>query len=252
MPLRFAAAIALAALALPLAARAETYVRAGVAYEHSSETGFRDVDCSGTAPPALFGCAAGADGGLLSAQGGFGSTAAVEVGLGRRITPHLRLEGLVTYRPDLDFSGRANFVRTPGEQRVGADMNSLSALAVAYADLGVYGRLRPFLGLGAGVSSNKVGAVTFSFPGLGPTASTVTPNGRQTNFAWMAAAGVSLPVSSRLTLDVAYRYVDLGDVRTDAGPAVITRTSGVRSIDIAPTYADLVTQGVSASVRLSF
>ncbi|OYX35089.1 MAG: hypothetical protein B7Y99_04340 [Caulobacterales bacterium 32-69-10] len=245
-------AIALAALALPLAAHAETYVRAGAAYEHSSETGFRDLDCSASAPPALFGCAAGADGGLLSAQGGFGSTAAVELGLGRRITPHLRLEGLVTYRPDLDFGGRANFVRTPGEQRVSADMNSLSAMAVIYADLGVYGRLRPFLGLGAGAARNKVSDVRFAFPGLGATASTVIPGGGETNFAWMAAAGVSLPVSSRLTLDVAYRYVDLGDVRTEAGPAVITRTSGVRAIDIAPTYADLVTQGVSASVRWAF
>ena len=124
--------------------------------------------------------------------------------------------------------------------------------APALPALGTYRASISAPSLGAGAARNKVGDVRFSFPGLGATASTVIPGGRETNFAWMAAAGVSLPVSSRLTLDVAYRYVDLGDVRTSAGPATITRTSGVRAIDIAPTYADLVTQGVSASVRLAF
>lgn len=240
------------AVAVPGLSHAETYLRAGAAYERSSEAGFRDLDCSAAAPPALFGCSAAADGQPLTARGDFGSTAAVDLGLGWRVSPYLRLEAQATYRPDLDFVGQANFLRTPGDQRTSADMNSLSGMVAAYADLGVYGKLRPFVGAGIGAARNKLGPLRFAFPGLAANATTIIPGASHTNTAWMATAGVSWPLSRRLTLDVAYRYADLGEVRSGAGPAVITRTSGVRSIDIAPTHASLVTQGVGASVRWGF
>jgi opacity protein-like surface antigen len=68
----------------------------------------------------------------------------------------------------------------------------------------------------------------------------------------MASAGMSWSLSQRATLDLAYRYTDLGDVRTDAGPAAIVRAVRTIPLDIAPTHANLVVQGVSASVRWAF
>jgi opacity protein-like surface antigen len=242
----------LALIALPAAAHAESYLRAGLAYERSRETGFRDLDCASTAPPALYGCGVSAGGAPLTARGDFGSTVAGELGVGTRISPYLRIEAVATYRPDLDFRGDANFVRTPGEQRVTADGSSLSAMGAVYADLGLYGRLRPFLGVGLGASRNRIGAVRFDFPGLAPGAATVTPGGKRTELAWMATAGFSTALSKRLTLDLAYRYVDLGEVRTDAGPAQIVRASGTRTIAIAPTRTALKAEGVSVSLRWGF
>ena len=243
---------ALALCAIPLAARAETYVRAGAGFENSSHDRFRDVDCNQSEPPALFGCAVAVDGQPLAARGDFGTTPTVDLGLGWRLSPYVRVEVEGTYRPSLNFGGQANFLRTPGEQPVSARGHTLTALAVGWLDLGTYGRLRPFLGLGLGVSRNHMGAVRYDFPGLAQPAATITSGGSDSQTAWMASAGVSWPLSRRATLDVAYRYTDLGDMRTDAGPAAIVRSTRTIGLDIAPTHAALVSQGVSASVRWAF
>src|SRR5262249_35115408 len=126
--------LAAALLAAPGAAQAQSYVRAGLGYDVSNETGFRDQDCQSTAPPALFGCGAAARGGPLTAGGDFGRSVMVQLGLGRRFAPYLRGEVEAAWRPDLAFDGQANFVRTPGEQPVSAKLDSRSLLAAAYAD----------------------------------------------------------------------------------------------------------------------
>jgi opacity protein-like surface antigen len=68
----------------------------------------------------------------------------------------------------------------------------------------------------------------------------------------MLTAGVAARLSLQLTLDLAYRYTDLGMVSTDAGLAVITRQTFVRTLDITETEADFSTHGLSASVRFEF
>ena len=37
---------------------------------------------------------------------------------------------------------------------------------------------------------------------------------RETNFAWAVYAGMSYKVNPSLTIDLSYRYADLGDIRT--------------------------------------
>jgi opacity protein-like surface antigen len=180
------ALFAVLALALPAAAHAEgVYARAGAGYERSSEDRLR------------------APGGPALAQGDLGGTPVGDLGLGWRATSFVRIEALGSWRPGLAFAG--------------AEVDSLSALAVGWVDLGVYGKARPFLGAGVGVARNRLEG-----------------EGRSTETAWMAAAGVAWPLSPRATLDVAYRYLDLGHVRT------------------AAARAGLVSQGLAASVRWGF
>ena len=245
---RLAVALAL----LPAPAFAQSYLRAGVGYDVPRESGIGDVDCARAAPAALFGCAAAVDGSPLGARGDFGASPALELGIGRRIHPNVRLELQGAWRPDLDFSGQANFLRTPGRQPVSANGSSLSALAVAYFDFGQLGRARPFLGLGAGAARNRLSAVDYVFPGLGPEARTLAPGGARTAFAWTGQAGFGWRLSPRATLDVAYRYADLGTMRTREGQAAVVRGGGTRAIAVAPTRAKLATEGVGVSIRWGF
>lgn len=230
----------------------ELYGRVGLAWESTRDARFADRDCAASSPPALFGCGAGRDGRSLGARGDFGSARAVDVALGMRWSPWLRGELLLSGRRGLGFSGQANFLGVDGPQPVRADLRSDAVFAVGYVDLVSAGRLRPYLGLGAGIARNRLGGVRYRFPGIAPEASTTTRGGRRSDFAWLVTVGVELPLAPRWSLDLAWRHADLGRVQSEAGAATIVRPSGTRSLDVAATRARLRSQGLSLSLRHAF
>ena len=79
-----------------------------------------------------------------------------------------------------------------------------------------------------------------------------TASGSSSGVAYLLTAGVAVPLSERLSLDLAYRFSDLGQVRSRTGSATIVRPRGIRSITIAGTEADLQTQGLQVSLRYAF
>ncbi len=251
--------LALLASALALAASPSAsaepplYVRVGAGYDGSGDTTVRDLDCSSNEPPALFGCAAGPDGRTLGARGDFGEAAAVDLGVGWEVSPRMRVEVALVARPGLALDAEANFLDVTEEQPVTADAESLAAFVGLAYDLGPAAwRVQPFVAVGVGASRNEVDEVTYAFPGIGPAAVTVTQGGSHTDFAWAASAGLALQLSESSTLDLAVRYSDLGEVRTDAGEATIVRPARTFTLDIAGTHADLETLGVGLSLRYRF
>ena len=227
-----------------IAFAATPYVRAGAGFDASRDTILRDRDCSATSPPALFGCGAGVDGEPLAARGDFGRTPSIDLAAGLELTSRTRVELALTHRDALDLEAEANFLGVAGDQPVQANGRATSALASGFLDIG-----RFFVGAGAGVSRNELGAITYMFPAIAPDAVTITRGGTHTAFAWSAAAGTSIPLTDRIVLDLALRYADLGTVRTDAGAATIIRPTRTLRLDIAGTRADVKTAGVTVSVR---
>ena len=94
--------------------------------------------------------------------------------------------------------------------------------------------------------------VTYRIPAISSDAVTVTSGGSSTSFAYLLTAGVSLPVSERLDLELAYRWTDLGTVKTNAGSAKIVRPAGRSNLKVAGTQIDLQSQAVLASLRFRF
>ncbi len=242
----------LAALLLsPVSACAEGfYVRAALGVDWTRETRFRDADPTRDDVAALYGAATGIDGKPTQTVGNFGAGAGFSLGLGRAVAPDLRLEAAVSYRPKLAFEGDANYRRTPGSQSVTADLSTTSAILTAYLDLPRIGGLRPFIGLGGGLSYLRIDRTLMRFPGLSQT--TTVPGGRSLNFAWTASAGVAKPLTERLTLDVAWRYMDSGDVETAQGNIRVLRPDRDLSILIGETRARLTGHGVWVSLRYAF
>lgn len=237
------------ALATPAHA-ADLYLRSGFGYETSDDLVLEDVDCDAGAPAALFGCGAGNDGRPIAARGDLGATGVVELGAGVRIGDHLRLELALADRTGLDLEANANFPRVSTTQPVTADGRSVSAMLVAALDLGPASwRARPFVLAGAGAARNATSDVLFRFPSLAPNAVTVIQGGTHTDFAWTAGAGVSIRLSPANDLELAARWSDLGELRTDAGPATIVRSRGTFVVPVAPTHADVAVAGVAVSLR---
>ena len=255
-----AALLAVAALpVLSVAAAAdETYVRVSAGIDRSTGARFTDADC---ATHGLYGCGNGSDGAPHSTFGDFGASAGVEVGLGRRVAPALRIEGIVQFRPRATYEGRANFLASDRRQSVLAGLSALSGLAVMYADLTELGlpglgRFHPFAGGGAGISRIALDETTMTFP----RTMTLVPAGRRNSFAWLAAAGIAMPIGGAATLDLAWRYLASGRVVTGAGTGrVLLHDGSIHYRDGQPnefplgeTRTRLASHGLQLSLRYGF
>jgi opacity protein-like surface antigen len=106
------------------------------------------------------------------------------------------------------------------------DLRTWLAMANVYADLGTFchlGCLTPYVGVGFGYAYHQVSNFTDQGSGFisGGTGGPISPNGAtgagsKGSFAWSVMAGLGYKVSERLTLDVGYRYLNMGD-----GPDVV-------------------------------
>ena len=93
-----------------------------------------------------------------------------------------------------------------------ADMESWLGLFNAYIDIGTWCGVTPYVGGGIGMASVSVlGLKDVNVPNQG-----VAFGGDNTeyNFAWALYAGMSYDVTDRFTLDLGYRYLDLGDAKS--------------------------------------
>lgn len=86
-------------------------------------------------------------------------------------------------------------------------------------------------------------------------ATTTVPGGSRTGTGWMVTAGLAMAAGEHATLDLAWRYTDLGKVRTARGPGRVVWRDGSREprpLDLAPTEARPRGHGVRLSLRYAF
>ena len=238
-----------------VAVAGDYYLRGGIGLDRPGNSAFTDTDCASTVPAALYGCGIGGDGAPYRSAGRFGTVPAVELGLGYA-TGAIRFEVLVEYRPHYTFEGRANFLVPERRQDVSAKLSSVSGMLAVLVDLAALGLPKPgpfapFLGAGVGIAHTRIGKTTVTFPAT----TTTVPGGSRTGLTWMATAGVAVALGERVTLDLAWRYSDLGEVRTPRGPGRVVWRDGSREplpLDLAPTRARLKGHGVRLSLRHAF
>ncbi len=236
----------------------ERYFRFGFGLERAAGTIFSDVDCTSASPQpaALYGCGTGPDGAPLRTVGDFGSDVAFEFGVGWRLKPNLRLETQLEFRPNLAFQGNANFLASERLQSVTADLSTFTGMLALYSDLPSFGTqknrsLTPFVGAGIGAARTKIGETHMMFP----VTTTIVPGASRTDLAWMITAGVATAIDERTTLEFAWRYADLGEVRTGVGPGQVVWRDGSRDprpLNLAATRAKLRSHGLRISMRHSY
>jgi opacity protein-like surface antigen len=103
------------------------------------------------------------------------------------------------------------------------DLRSWVAMANFYADLGTFchlGCLTPYVGVGVGYAFHQMRNLTDEGSGyIDNGGGAISPNGAtgsasKGSLAWALMAGVGYKVNERLTLDVGYRYLNMGDLPT--------------------------------------
>ncbi len=229
------------------------YLRGGIGLDRPGGTEFTDIDCIATSPAALYGCGAGGDGApYRSSRGDFGTVPSVEVGFGYP-SGTMRLEMLVEYRPRFSFGGRANFLAPGRRQSVSMDLSPVSGMLAGFYDFPKHGSARsgafvPFVEAGIGIAHTRTREMSMTFP----VRTTTVPGASRTELAWMVTAGVAMEVGERTTLDLGWRYTDLGEVHTGRGAGRVVWRDGSRDplpLDLAPTRARLAGHGFRISLR---
>ncbi|MSP88671.1 MAG: porin family protein [Alphaproteobacteria bacterium] len=224
------------------------YVRGEVGYGMGLDANIKDKPPAGTVIACLArgtGC-----GGELDK---IGDSVSFGAGLGYRWNRQLRFDLTADYRPGFAIDDKDQ--ATPFAANYKGDLTSLVGLVNAYwdvpVDLGQYAswlsRVHPWFGVGVGVARNKLDDLSYSQRlASGATATGKLPGASATGLAWQAGLGLGIDILSNLTLDVGYRYLDAGDIKTKAG----TVTDSVAGrLAVGEDKGDLKSQEMQMGLR---
>jgi opacity protein-like surface antigen len=189
--------LALGALAAP-AAQAQLYWRLDLGYSKANDADFKDNDFNNAG--VIWADPSGTQPGILNK---IDSSAMVSGGIGYRLGNGMRGDVTLAHRGAYRLNDRTF------EADYHADIASTTLMVNGYYDF-TAGGVRPYVGAGIGRARNKTGELTQDFRlGFANTFSGATRN--DTAVALMAGIGIPL---SGWTLDVGYRYIDLGKFET--------------------------------------
>ena len=174
------------------------------------------------------------------------------LGVGYKVNNWFRADVTGEYRGNSQFHGTDRITYTGG---VGIDTyngtkNEWIVLANAYVDLGTWWCITPFIGAGVGgarvaingftdasIANNGGGAL----PGLA-----YADNVSKWNLAWAVHAGLAYKVTPNFTVELAYRYLDMGDGLT--GDLRTFDGSGVNTIN-PTTFKNITSHDLKLGVR---
>jgi opacity protein-like surface antigen len=191
--------------------------------------------------------------GLVIHDTNFESGMLFGLGAGYRWNSWLRTDITGEYRGETGFHGFDTWtdpVTGPRFNNYTAKKSEWLFLANVYFDLGTWYNITPFIG--AGVGASRVTIHSFRDAGTTGTPGFVTMGfadaASKWNFAWAIHAGLAYEVTKNFTVELAYRYVDLGDGQSGD---IVTYT-GQNLVNNPMHFRDLTSHDIKLGVRWSF
>jgi opacity protein-like surface antigen len=186
-----------------------------------------------------------------SQQADFNSAGIFGLGAGYRFNNWFRADITGEYRASSTLNGYEVNTFTDGGPQSGfnkytGNKSEWLIMANAYADLGTWWCITPFIGAGLGTA--RVTIANFTDVGQttnGGPSSAYADTASKWNFAWAIHAGLAYQVNPNVTLELAYRYLDMGDGITGD---VVTYT-GTNAIYNPTTFKHLTSHDVKLGVR---
>ncbi len=186
---------------------------------------------------------------------GFSGGTSYGLGVGYQFNSWFRADITGEYRSKVMFSG-TDFANIAGLGSISdvysARFSSWVAMANIYADLGTWWCITPFVGVGVGGAFNQIDGLqdlgSIPSPGVGSvnSASYFANAANKTSFAWAAHAGLAYKVNQNFTIELAYRYLDLGTAVTGKGDTF----DGILAGRGRPfQFNDLTSQDIKLGVR---
>ena len=151
---------------------------------------------------------------------GWDSSMMAGLGIGYKFNDWLRADVTGEYRGKANFHGSDHwtFGGATGADQYSGSKSEWVFMANAYVDLGTWWCLTPYVGAGIGMANVKMS----SFRDDGFTAGVLSnsvvyaDDASKWNFAWSLQVGVSYKVTPSMSIDLGYRYIDMGSGATGA------------------------------------
>jgi opacity protein-like surface antigen len=169
------------------------------------------------------------------------------LGIGYEWSNWLRFDVTSEYRNRATFHGLDRYhgwsygKKFSGTNEYTATLKSWTSLANAYWDMFCWKGITPFVGAGIGYAKNWVGDYQdINVPNKGVAFGKTTDEG---GLAWALHAGLAYDVTPNFTVELAYRYLNLGDA--DAGKAyAYDKSSVVDALEFDNVYSNDIMLGV--------
>jgi opacity protein-like surface antigen len=141
-----------------------------------------------------------------------GNSSVFGAAIGYRVHPKIRAELALGYRPGFELDD-ADAHAPPTSFK--ADIRSLNVMLNGYYDFDAAGPWKPFVSAGVGYARNKLKTIAATNPGAGTAnlANFSMAGDTEGSFAWSLGVGASYAYTNRVSLELAYRYVDLGNIK---------------------------------------
>ncbi len=177
------------------------------------------------------------------------------IGAGYQFNSWFRADVIGEYRSKVHFSGtdyaKIDFgalgILPIGDTYSGGYQSWLAMVNV-YADLGTWWCITPFVGFGVGAAHNTFSGLsditTVNLGGGTGSGLYEASSASRNSFAYAAHAGLAYKVSSNMTIELAYRYLDMGTAVTGGG-ATFDGTTSKRAFQ----FQDLTSQDLKLGVR---
>lgn len=179
------------------------------------------------------------------------------LGVGYRVNNWFRADVTGEYRGNSQFFGtdRITYNGGVGTDSYHATKNEWVVLANAYVDLGTWWCITPFIG--AGVGGARVAVNGFTDQGIasnpiqpGPALAGLAygDNVSKWNLAWALHAGLAYKVTPNVTVEFAYRYLDMGDGLTGD----LRTFDGTNNVNNPMTFKNITSHDLKLGVRWNF
>ena len=193
----------------------------------------------------------------VSQTSSFGSAGIFDLGVGYRFNNWLRVDVTGQYRGNSNFTGldtvtgTGPFVGFVGTDSYTATKSEAVFLANAYADLGTWWCVTPFVGAGVGTSRVSIGNFTDTgdFITLAPAQAhsfNYAGRGSQWNFAWALHAGLAYKVSTELQARTRLSLPRYGR-RPDRRPTVLF--DGTNNVNNPFSFNNITSNDVMLGLR---
>jgi len=177
---------------------------------------------------------------------GFDSAPIFGAGVGYYFNDWLRFDVTGEYRGSANYHGYGTYTGSPGgSDEYRARKKEWVGLLNAYIDLGTWNKLTPFIGAGVGGAYNTISSFLDVNTANNGVYSAQTAS--KFNFAWALHAGLAYKVTPNFTVELSYRYLDLGSAETGTGVSFDGSNANGRPFQ----FNDLVSHDIMLGLRVN-